>query len=51
MPFDFQPTLKGKLIELRPLRSEHFIALFRCLYLDYEGILGRGINHRQARLK
>jgi N-acetyltransferase len=28
MPFEFQPTLKGKLIELRPLRAEHFDDLF-----------------------
>jgi RimJ/RimL family protein N-acetyltransferase len=27
-PFDFQPTLKGKLLELRPLRTEHFDDLF-----------------------
>jgi len=28
MPFDLQPTLKGELVELRPLRSEDFPALF-----------------------
>jgi N-acetyltransferase len=28
MPFDFQPVLKGKLLELRPLRTEDFDALF-----------------------
>ncbi len=28
MPFDFQPTLKGKLLELRPLRAEHFDEVF-----------------------
>jgi N-acetyltransferase len=28
MPFDFQPVLKGKLVELRPLRAEDFDALF-----------------------
>src|SRR6266699_3014551 len=28
MPFDFQPVLKGKLLELRPLRAEDFDALF-----------------------
>jgi N-acetyltransferase len=29
MPFDLQPTLRGKLIELRPLKPEDFDALFR----------------------
>ncbi len=28
MPFDLQPTLQGKLLELRPLRSEDFDRLF-----------------------
>ena len=28
MNFDFQPTLRGKLIEVRPLRTEDFAALF-----------------------
>jgi len=28
MPFDLQPTLKGRLIELRPLRAEDFLALY-----------------------
>ena len=28
MPFDLQPMLKGKLIELRPLRAEDFHALY-----------------------
>jgi RimJ/RimL family protein N-acetyltransferase len=28
MAFDFQPTLKGQLLELRPLRAEDFDALF-----------------------
>jgi RimJ/RimL family protein N-acetyltransferase len=28
MPFDLQPTLKGKLLELRPLRPEDFDALY-----------------------
>lgn len=28
MSFDLQPTLKGKLVELRPLRDEDFDALF-----------------------
>lgn len=28
MDFDFQPTLKGSLIDVRPLRSEDFEALF-----------------------
>lgn len=28
MPFDLQPTLTGELLELRPLRSEDFPALF-----------------------
>jgi RimJ/RimL family protein N-acetyltransferase len=28
MRFEFQPTLKGNLIELRPLRAEHFDDLF-----------------------
>src|SRR5262249_28522783 len=28
MPFDLQPTLKGELLELRPLRAEDFDALF-----------------------
>ena len=28
MPFDFQPVLKGKLLELRPLRAEDFDDLF-----------------------
>jgi RimJ/RimL family protein N-acetyltransferase len=28
MPFDLRPTLKGELVELRPLRSEDFPALF-----------------------
>ena len=28
MPFDFQPTLKGALVELRPLRSDDADALF-----------------------
>ena len=28
MPFDFQPTLKGTLVELRPLRSEDADELF-----------------------
>ena len=28
MPFDFQPVLKGALVELRPLRSEDFPALY-----------------------
>jgi RimJ/RimL family protein N-acetyltransferase len=27
-PFDFQPTLKGKLLELRPLRPDDYPALF-----------------------
>jgi RimJ/RimL family protein N-acetyltransferase len=28
MPLDLQPTLRGKLLELRPLRAEHFADLF-----------------------
>lgn len=28
MDFDFQPTLRGELIEVRPLRAEDFAALF-----------------------
>src|SRR5215213_4516962 len=28
MPFDPQPTLKGELVELRPLRPEDFPALY-----------------------
>lgn len=28
MPFDFQPTLTGELLELRPLRADDFDALF-----------------------
>ena len=28
MPFDLQPTLKGQLVELRPLRAEDFPALY-----------------------
>ena len=28
MPFDLQPTLKGQLVELRPLRVEDFLALY-----------------------
>ena len=28
MPFDLQPTLRGSLLELRPLRAEDFDALF-----------------------
>jgi RimJ/RimL family protein N-acetyltransferase len=28
MPFDLQPTLKGELLELRPLREEDFDALY-----------------------
>ena len=28
MPFEFQPTLKGKLLELRPLRAEDFEELY-----------------------
>ena len=28
MPFDLQPVLKGKLLELRPLRAEDFDDLF-----------------------
>src|SRR5215831_1988476 len=28
MPFDLQPTLKGRLLELRPLRPEDWDALF-----------------------
>src|SRR2546422_6388443 len=28
MPFDFQPVLTGKLLELRPLRDEDFDDLF-----------------------
>ncbi len=28
MPFDFQPVLKGKLLELRPLRADDFDDLF-----------------------
>jgi len=28
MPFDFQPTLKGRLLELRPLRSDDWPGLF-----------------------
>ncbi len=28
MPFDLQPTLKGELLDLRPLRAEDFDALF-----------------------
>lgn len=28
MPFDLQPTLRGELLELRPLRAEDFDALF-----------------------
>ena len=29
MPFDRQPTLRGELLELRPLRADDFDALFR----------------------
>src|SRR3954463_15848532 len=28
MPFDLQPTLKGDLLELRPLRADDFPALY-----------------------
>lgn len=28
MPFDLQPVLKGRLLELRPLRAEDFHALY-----------------------
>lgn len=28
MPFDYQPTLKGRLLELRPLRPEDYDALY-----------------------
>jgi len=28
MPFDLQPTLRGELVELRPLRAEDFSALY-----------------------
>jgi N-acetyltransferase len=28
MPFDLQPVLKGRLLELRPLRPEHFQGLY-----------------------
>jgi N-acetyltransferase len=28
MSFDFQPTLKGELLELRPLRAEDFDDLY-----------------------
>jgi RimJ/RimL family protein N-acetyltransferase len=28
MPFDLQPTLKGQLVELRPLRADDFHALY-----------------------
>jgi N-acetyltransferase len=28
MPFNLQPTLKGELLELRPLQAEHFDRLF-----------------------
>lgn len=28
MPFDFQPVLRGALVELRPLRAEDFAGLF-----------------------
>ena len=28
MPFDLQPTLRGELLELRPLRAEDFRALY-----------------------
>jgi hypothetical protein len=28
MPFDFQPTLKGAMLELRPLRAEDFEVLY-----------------------
>lgn len=28
MPFEFQPTLKGKRLELRPLLAEHYDGLF-----------------------
>ena len=28
MPFDLQPTLRGSLLELRPLRSDDFAALY-----------------------
>ena len=28
MPFDLQPTLKGELLELRPVRAEDFVDLF-----------------------
>ena len=28
MPFNLQPTLKGQLVELRPLRAEDFLALY-----------------------
>src|SRR5262249_23651624 len=28
MPFDYQPVLKGELLELRPVRAEDFEALF-----------------------
>lgn len=29
MPFDLQPILKGRLIELRPLQAEHFQDLYK----------------------
>ena len=29
MPFDLQPVLKGELLELRPLRADHFDDLFK----------------------
>ena len=29
MPFDLQPCLKGDLVELRPLRPEDFLDLYR----------------------
>ncbi len=28
MPFELQPTLRGELVELRPLREDDFVALF-----------------------
>jgi N-acetyltransferase len=38
MPFDLQPTLKGELVELRPLRPEDFDALYAvaCDPLNWE---------------
>jgi len=41
MSFDFQPTLKGELLELRPLRAEDFHDLYAAALAGFEWDQGR----------